>query len=65
VSDDDGVRAGQDDELLDGEVPASAGRVEVVPDTTTEFNCRGGSRASIGAAALAALPRVFLQRVPL
>ena len=33
--------------------------------TTTEFNCRGGSRASVGAAALAALPRVFLQRVPL
>ena len=33
--------------------------------TTTEFNCRGGSRASVGAAVPAALPRVFLQRVPL
>ena len=33
--------------------------------TTIEVNCRGGSRASVGAAAPAALPRVFLQRVPL
>jgi len=33
--------------------------------TITEVNCRGGSRASVGAAAPAALPRVFLQRVPL
>jgi len=33
--------------------------------TTTECYCRDGSRASVGAAALAALPRVFLQRVAL
>ena len=33
--------------------------------TTTEVNCRGGSRASVGAAAPAALPRVFLQMVSL
>jgi hypothetical protein len=38
---------------------------EVEPLTTTKFNCRGGSRASVGAATPAALPRVFLQRVPL
>ena len=30
--------------------------------TTTECYCRGGSRASVGAAAPAALLRVFLQR---
>jgi hypothetical protein len=42
-----------------------AGEVVVAIDTTTEVNCRGGSRASIGAAAPASLPRVFLQRVPL
>lgn len=30
MSDADGVRAREDDELLDGEAPASAGRVEVI-----------------------------------
>jgi hypothetical protein len=33
--------------------------------TTTKVNYRGRSRASVGVAAPAALPRVFLQRVPL
>ena len=33
--------------------------------TTTEMNCRGGSRATVGAATPAAPPRVFLQSVPL
>ena len=51
---------------------ASTGRLNVLGlpwtislDTTIEVNCRGGSRAFVGAAALAVLPRVFLQRVPL
>jgi hypothetical protein len=38
---------------------------ETCTDTTTEINCRGGSKASVRAAASAALPRVFLQRVSL
>ena len=36
-----------------------------VPNTTTEVNGRDGSRVSVEAAAPAALPRVFLQRVSL
>ena len=52
------------DDGAHGDVAAMAMTYEGM-GTTTEINCRGGSRASVGAAVPAALPRVFLQRVPL
>jgi hypothetical protein len=39
--------------------------VYLVGVAAREVYCRGGSRASVGAAVPATLPRVFLQRVPL